>query len=92
MQGSRRDAFEGIAVYAEQEQGGNAAICRDSKGDKHPIVATKATDSSAPTAHCGEAGTTVYILREEGLLEVVDSVKRHDGNWREFGRSLLKRK
>lgn len=92
MQGSRRDAFEGIAVYAEQEQGGNTTTCRDSKGAKHPIVATEATDGSAFNAHWGEAGTTVQTLREEGLLEKIASVKRHDGSWREFGRSLLKRK
>jgi hypothetical protein len=35
---------------------------------------------------------SVYRLLDTGELEVTDSVKRPDGSWSEFGRTLLKRK
>ncbi len=91
MQGPRRDVFEGAGVYLKQKEGGYAATWWDSQGARHPIVATEAADGSSLTALWGESGKTVYSLIEGGDLEVVDSVKRPDGSWGEFGRSRLKR-
>lgn len=36
-----------------------------------------------------EQGKSVYRLLADGKLEVVDSVRQPDGNWREFGRFTL---
>jgi hypothetical protein len=91
MQGARRDLFEGAGVYMKQKDDGYTATWWDSQGAKHPIVATEAADGSSLTALWGESGKTVYTLIEGGELEVVDSVKRPDGGWGEFGRSKLKR-
>lgn len=91
MQGARRDLFEGAAVYTKQKEGGYTATWWDSLGATHPIVATEAADGLSLTALWGVAGRTVYSLIEGGDLEVVDSVKRPDGTWNEFGRCRLKR-
>lgn len=91
MQGARRDIFEGAGVYAKRKEGGYTATWWDSQGATHPIVATEAQDGSSLTALWGESGKTVYSLIQGGDLEVVDSVKRPDGSWSEFGRSRLKR-
>lgn len=91
MQGPRRDVFEGTAVYEKQTGGGYRATWWDSQGAKHPIGATEGADGSSLTALWGESGKTEYSLVEGGELQVVDSVKRPDGGWSEFGRTRLKR-
>jgi hypothetical protein len=91
MQGPRRDVFEGFAVYETRAAGGFTATWWDSQGAKHSIVATEAADGSSLTALWGEAGKTEYSLIEGGELLVVDSLKRPDGSWGEFGRTRLKR-
>ena len=53
---------------------------------------TATVSGRALTALWGDRGRTVYRLLETGELEVVDSVKKADGSWAEFGRSTLKRK
>jgi hypothetical protein len=85
-----RDLFEGLAVYEERPDGSFAATWWDSQGSRHPVTAT--LEGQALTALWGERGRTVYRLLETGELEVVDSVKRPDGAWGEFGRTTLKRK
>lgn len=85
-----RDLFEGLAVYEEREDGSLAATWWDSQGARHAIAAT--LEGQALTALWGERGRTVYRLLDTGELEVVDSVKRPDGTWAEFGRNTLKRK
>jgi hypothetical protein len=91
MQGARRDVFEGAAIYEERGGGGYAATWWDSQGAKHAILATEAPDGSSLTAFWGESGKTDYSLVDGGDLQVVDSLKRPDGSWGEFGRSRLKR-
>lgn len=91
MQGAHRDLFEGAAVYTKQREGEYTATWWDSQGATHPIMATEAADGLSLAALWGEAGKTVYSLIEGGELEVVDSIKRPDGSWSEFGRSKLKR-
>jgi hypothetical protein len=85
-----RDLFEGLAVYQERPDGSFAATWWDSQGARHAVTAT--VEGAALTALWGERGRTVYRLLESGELEVVDSVKRPDGGWGEFGRTTLKRK
>ncbi len=91
MQGPSRDLFEASAVYEKKGEREYAATWWDSQGTKHAIVATVSSDDSSLTALWGTAGKTVYALLKSGELEVVDSVKRPDGTWAEFGRTLLKR-
>jgi hypothetical protein len=65
----------------------------DSRGVVLPVVVTVAGDSL--TSDWGddrtEVGRTVYRLVDAGTLEVVDAVRQPDGQYREFGRSVLKR-
>lgn len=89
MAGEPREVFEGMAVYEPKGATEYAATWWDSQGAKHPIVAR--SDTNSLTALWGESGRTVYSLLESGELEVVDSVKRPDGAWAEFGRTRLKR-
>ncbi len=85
-----RELFEGLAIYEDRPDGTYAATWWDSLGARHAVTAT--VDGSALTALWGDRGRTVYRLLDTGELEVVDSVKRPDGSWAEFGRSTLKRK
>jgi hypothetical protein len=85
-----RELFEGFAIYEQKPDGTLAATWWDSQGARHAIAAT--ADAKALTALWGERGRTVYRLLDTGELEVTDSVKRPDGSWSEFGRTLLKRK
>ncbi len=85
-----RGLFEGFAVYAAGANGDFNADWWDSGGARYAIKATAA--GSAMTAWWGDQGRTVYTLREDGDLEVVDSRKAPDGSWSEFGRVILKRK
>jgi hypothetical protein len=85
-----RELFEGLAIYEEREDGSFAATWWDSQGSRHAVTAT--LEGQALTALWGERGRTVYRLLETGELEVVDSVKRPDGSWGEFGRNTLRRK
>lgn len=90
MGGPTPDVFEGLAVYEQHEDGRYTARWWDSGGGRHTIEPS--AQGSALTALWGASGRTVYTLLESGELEVVDSVKRKDGSWGEFGRSLLKRR
>jgi hypothetical protein len=85
-----RSPFEGTAIYEDKGDGELVATWWDSQGARHPIKAS-ATEN-ALTSHWGENGRTIYTLLPSGELEVVDSVKRPDGSWGEFGKVLLKRK
>jgi hypothetical protein len=85
-----REPFEGLAIYDEGPAGTSTATWWDSQGARHAVTAT--TSGPALTALWGDRGRTVYRLLETGELEVVDSVKKADGSWAEFGRSTLRRK
>ena len=85
-----REAFEGLALYDERPDGTATATWWDSQGARHAVTAT--VSGRALTALWGDRGQTVYRLLETGELEVVDSVKKADGSWAEFGRTTLRRK
>lgn len=80
--------FEGRALYAREGDGRYSASWQDSGGGKHAIVATE-QGSGTLEALWGTAGRTLYTLLPSGELEVLDSVRRDDGSWAEFGRSRL---
>lgn len=84
-----RVLFEGSAVYEDDGKGGISGTWWDTAGAKHSIEAT-ATDS-VMTSLWGANGRTTYSLLPSGELEVLDSVKRPDGTWGEFGKSTLKK-
>lgn len=88
--GDPRGSFTGSAVYKDQGNGVFTATWWDSQGATHAIKATVA--GNAMTSHWGENGRTVYTILATGEVEVVDSVRRPDGAWGEFGRATLKRK
>lgn len=85
-----RESFEGFAMYTDNGNAEFSATWWDSQGATHPIKASVAENSM--TSYWGENGRTVYTLLASGDLEVVDSVKRPDGAWGEFGRATMKRK
>ena len=89
----RAGAFEGRAFYRPDGNGSWRATWFDNRGISFPILAalaerTLASDwGSAET----ERGRTVYRLRDDGRLEVVDSVMTPGGEPREFARHILSR-
>ena len=83
--------FEGHAYY-QRSAGKCEGTWFDSRGVSFPIKCT--VEAVAITAMWGapgqEQGKSAYRLLADGNLEVVDSVRQPDGNWREFGRFTLK--
>jgi hypothetical protein len=86
--------FEGTAFYKVKTTTETEGNWFDSFGFIRPIKAVFETDKL--TAGWGtketEEGSTVYHLVEANKLEVIDTVKGKDGNWREFGRSTFTRR
>lgn len=66
----------------------------DNSGMMRPIEALR--DGDAIVATWGtpdtEVGETTYRLQPEGGMEIVDRVRGKDGQWRDFGRVLVKRR
>ncbi len=87
------EAFEGHAYYKTTGGGRLTGNWFDSGGSSHPIQAVFA--DNALTSQWGteqtEMGATIYRLVSDDSVEIVDSVRRKDGIWREFSRTLLKR-
>lgn len=83
--------FEGHAYYQPATVG--RAMWFDSSGMVRPIMA--AIDGAALVAKWGtpetEQGETTYRRVSADELEVVDRVLGKTGEWREFGRSTLRR-
>jgi hypothetical protein len=89
--GARPYTFEGRAFYRPVGGRDWRADWFDSRGMVWPIGASVERDTL--TADWGtaetERGRTVYRLLRDGRLELVDTVRQRDGNWREFGRHIL---
>ena len=85
--------FEGHAYYRAVANGQYRGWWFDNSGMFRPIEATQ--DGNALVSQWGtpetEVGETTYRLTPAGALEVVDRVRGKDGQWREFGRTLLQR-
>ena len=87
--------FEGHAYYARLSPDGQyTATWFDSSGAVRPIRAG-VDGSAAVVAHWGtpdtEQGETTYRRVSPDALDVVDRVLGKNGEWREFGRSSLRR-
>ena len=85
--------FEGRAFYRQVAPGRWRGEWFDIRGVHFGIDAEVATNTL--TANWGSAeterGRTVYTLRADGRLELVDHVVGRDGQSREFARHLLSR-
>lgn len=88
------EVFEGHGYYKSLGAGKYQGNWFDSQGSSHPINAV--FQDNALTANWGtqetELGKTVYRLTSPNEMELIDSVQKKDGSWREFGRARLKRK
>ena len=89
-----RRRFEGHAYYRAVGGGGDRGWGVENSGMFRPIEGMQ--DGTAHVSNWGapetEVGETTYRLTPSGALEVVDRVRGKDGQWREFGRTLLERK
>ena len=89
--GKRR--FEGHAFYRALGDGRYRGWWFDNSGMMRPIDAV--TDGDAIVATWGtpdtEVGETTYRLLPTGAMAIVDRVRGKDGQWREFGETLLTR-
>jgi len=83
--------FEGHAYYQRAAVG--RAMWFDSSGMVRPIAAAIAGDALVATWGTPETeqGETTYRRVSANELEVVDRVLGKNGEWREFGRSTLRR-
>jgi hypothetical protein len=84
--------FQAHAYYRAGEDGAITGTWLDSRGVTLPL-AGKADEASLHIewgSETTERGRTAYRL-EGDTLEVVDEVLLKDGEWREFGRSVLQR-
>lgn len=86
--------FEGTALYQPTGDKTYRATWFDSGGEMHPITAT--TDGVELTSTWGtpetKLGKTIYSLKDNDHVEVIDFIQRKDGTWREFNRNVLARK
>lgn len=85
--------FEGRAFYRHVEADKWEANWFDSNGSRFTVGARLAGASLTADWGTAEArrGQTIYGLRGDGRLELVDSVTGRDGALREFARHMLKR-
>lgn len=85
--------FEGIGYYRETDDRTFKGFWIDNGGDALPLIAT--LDNQTLTAIWGsedtKSGRSVYRLLPDGTLQAVNSVKTENGEWQEFGRSILSR-
>lgn len=86
--------FEGHAYYKVAASNRYEGTWFDSQGAIHPIKAT--IDNQALISLWGsketQQGRTIYRLTDDERIEVIDSLLSRDGSWKEFGRSLFRRR
>ncbi len=86
--------FEGVAYYSATEAQEFTGIWVDSQGNIHPLKAV--LKDTVLLADWGseetELGRSEYRLLPDERLEVVDSIRNKEGEWKEFGRAVLERK
>ena len=85
--------FEGHAYYRALGDGRYAATWFDNSGMTRPITSRR--DGDAMVSEWGtpetEVGETTYRLLGADRMEIVDRVKGKDGQWRDFGRTVVTR-
>lgn len=86
-------AFEGHAYYQQQKDGKYRATWFDAQGATLNIDAE--FDGQALTSLWGpgaeKRGKTIYRLVSAEQIEVIDSARSKEGEWREFSRATFKR-
>ncbi len=91
--GPRGMRFQGRAFYRPKGDAAWDARWFDSRGVAFDIAAK--VDKSALTSDWGagrDRGRTIYQLKDDGKLEVIDSVVSKDGSMQEFARYLYDKK
>ena len=89
----KTEVFEGHAYYKSSGAGKFVGSWFDSGGAAHPISANfenMTLDATWGTEQT-QLGRTRYRLVDPNSVEIIDTVRRPDGTWREFSRTLLKR-
>lgn len=89
----KTEIFEGHAYYKSIGAGKFIGSWFDSGGATHPIVAVfenMTLDATWGTEQT-QLGRTHYRIVAPDLVEIIDTVRRPDGTWREFSRTMLKR-
>ncbi len=85
--------FEGHAYYRATSDGRYRGTWFDNSGMVRPIEARR--DGTALVATWGtaetEIGETTYRLMPDGSMEVIDRVQQKDGQWRNFGRVVVRK-
>lgn len=85
--------FEGHAYYRATADGRYRGTWFDNSGMIRPIEARR--DGSAIVATWGtpetEVGETTYRLMPDGSMEIIDRIQSKDGQWRNFGRVVVKK-
>ncbi len=88
------EVFEARGYYVVRPGAPATGTWVDSRGVIFPLSFSVTADSL--TADWGAEGTergrTVYRVRDGGILEVIDSVRGADGQYKEFGRTVLEKK
>ncbi len=87
------DPFEGVAVYQTKAGTNLSGVWFDSQGSMLPTVGTVSARQlvSHWKSDGGAEGRSSYSLLDDGSVEVIDSIKRPDGSWQDFGRHKLQK-
>ena len=88
------EVFEGRGYYLVRARAPAMGTWIDSRGAIFPVTftATAETLTSDWGGEGTERGRTVYRVRDGGVLEVIDFVRGADGQYKEFGRTVLERR
>lgn len=84
--------FEGTAFYQPVNEHEVKATWFDSGGEMHPIKGT--IDGTTLTSIWGtdaKLGKTTYQFLDDDRIEIVDSIRKSDGTWKEFNRNTVSR-
>ena len=88
------EVFEARGYYVVRPGAPSTGTWVDSRGVIFPLTFAATADTLTADWGAGntERGRTVYRVRDGGILEVIDYVRGADGQYKEFGRTLLEKK
>lgn len=88
------EVFEARGYYVVRPGAPSTGTWVDSRGVIFPLTfaATADTFTTDWGADNTERGRTTYRVRAGGILEVIDYVRGADGEYKEFGRTVLEQK
>lgn len=92
-QDGKTQVFEGTAFYKPSGDNQLKATWFDSGGEMHPITAT--VEGTTLTSIWGtpetKLGKTTYQIIDGNKVEIVDSIRKSDGTWKEFNRNTVQK-